>query len=112
MAISDMNKATWTFVHEAGNSKRQLPWARMAFGDAGEEGTVFVVPLPISSAMQTDLPVAPPSGIVGLTGRQGDPDYAPNSPFPYEGARPSRSSGPLDADRYAGPVAIHYFGGI
>lgn len=107
-----IDRSTWTLVYEAGRPTRQLPWALMHFGDAGEEGTRFVVPLPPSSSIEADLgDLAIPSGVPRVSGRIGAPDYAPFSPFPYEGARRPLTSGALDSDK-SGPVGIHFFGGI
>lgn len=112
VSTSGIDKATWTLFYEAGRPTRQLPWAVMQFGDLGAEGDGYVVPLPPSASIQSDMPaVALPAGIAAISGRIQPPEYMPFSPFPFEGARPARGNSKEDTD-VAGPIGIHFFGGI
>lgn len=115
MAITSqgIGTAVWHFCYEAGRPHRQLPWALWRSGDAGEEGNRYVVPLPPGPGIESDLPeaVAFPASIGRLSGRISTPEYMPFSPFPYDGARPSPTNSKLDRD-VAGPIGIHFFGGL
>lgn len=112
VTTAGIDKSVWNLVYEAGQPQRQLPWAFMNFGDLGEEGNRWVVPMPPDMSILSDLGDTPgPAGVRRVSGTIGEPFYAPFSPFPYEGGR-VRSNSKKDEDTYAGPIAVHFFGGV
>lgn len=93
---------------------RQLPWAFIRFGDAGEERK-YVMPIPFNNMIMgcgindalAGITFTTPSSALYFTYGRAFIEYMPNKPFPLEnGAGPRANGDP------AGPVSIHFFGSV
>jgi len=93
---------------------RQLPWAFVRFGGAGEDRK-YVMPIPPNVAMMgsgindalVGLTVSVTSQPLHFTYGRAFIEYMPNQPFPFE-----NSTGPRSNGDPAGDVAVHFFGGV
>lgn len=105
MAITarSLDQAKWTFCYETagpGGLRRQLPWAFVQLGDAADGRYV----VPVSSVKRGgDGPHSADSLL------ETAPESMPFAPFPLDSSRPSRGSGPGDAN-IGGAWALHFFG--
>ena len=111
ITMDGLNKAEITYCYELREARmadgsfaqieQVLPWCFVRVADGGEERRL-VATCSNGSAGLHDIAARP---------YRERKEYMRNKPFPHELDRARRSNGPGE-DNVAGPIAVHFFGGI